>query len=73
MSGMHWEKRNRERKIGVPLSERHMRLPGWRDKPPPISFRRWPTGVALHDNCTPAVQKKRRARITLAKISLLED
>lgn len=73
MSGMHWEKRNRERKVGVPLSERHMRLPGWRDKPPPIGFRKFFTGRTPSDNCGPAVQKKRKARITLPKISLLED
>jgi len=72
MSAMHWEKRNREKKIGRPVSERHMRLPGWKDRPSPIAFRRWPVNVAPHDNAGRLENAKRKARITLPAVSILK-
>ena len=73
MSGMHWEKRNREKKIGIPQADRFVKPPGWRDKPSPITFRKWPTGHVTHDNCGAVVQAKRKARITLPEISILKS
>jgi len=74
MSAMHWEKRNREKKVGIPLSEPFRRQPGWKDKPTPIAFRRWPEHdhVPAHDNAGRAENAKRKARITLPKISILK-
>jgi len=72
MSAMHWEKRNREKKIGIPLAERFMRLPGWKDRPSPIAFRRWPDHVPAHDNAGRIENAKRKARITLPALSILK-
>jgi len=73
MSGMHWEKRNKERKVGIPIAERHMRLPGWRNKPVGALYKRYPTGSAVHDNASPAIRAKRKARITLPSLSILKS
>ena len=72
MSGMHWEKRNREKKVGIPPSECMRRLPGYRNRPSPIAFKRWPEHVPTHDNIGPAGQKKRKARVTLPSLSILK-
>jgi hypothetical protein len=41
MTGMNWERRNKEERGHQPGFRR---LPGYRDKPPSISFRKWPAG-----------------------------
>ena len=58
----------------VARSERFRRQPGWKDKPSPIAFRRWPEHdhVPAHDNAGRAENAKRKARITLPKISILK-
>jgi len=72
MSGMHWEKRNKERKVGIPVSERFMRTPGWKDRPSPVMFKRFFNGKPPVDNCSAASQKKRKARVTLPSLSILK-
>ena len=74
MSGMHWEKRNMEARQFARHGESFRRLPGWKDKPGPIgTYWRWPGGVTVHDNASPAVRRQRKARITLPKLTILAD
>jgi len=73
MSAMHWEKRNREKKIGIPHAEAFQRQPGWRDRPATITFKKWPTHHVTVDNAGRLENAKRKARITLPEISILKS
>ena len=50
MSSMHWEKRNREHKQSHLKQVSLRRVPGWKDRPTPLAFKKWPTGSTTHDN-----------------------
>jgi len=73
MSGMHWAKRNKEAKRWHPLQANHRRLPGWKDRPGPFTFKKYFPGHASPDAVSKVVSREHKARVTLPRVSILED